>query len=1181
MRIQNMFRDDINRKINGVIQVTQQDETTEREIKEYIITREIKGHFMTFFNNYGEAFNEPTNNIGVWISGFFGSGKSHFLKMLSYILENKVINGVSTVERFREKFEDDPATFMLVDQATRNETETILFNIDEEGFSDKNETVVKRIFAKMFYNHLGFYGEDLKVARLEQFIEKQGKTEAFRRAFEERNGESWIDTRSSFEFFEDDVVPTLVEVLGMSQQAAENWFNSSEKAEISTTQLVSEIKEYVDRKPDNFRLIFMADEVGQYIGTHRDLLLDLQSIVESLGRECRGKVWVICTGQEALDEIIKVRMDAFSTIQARFSTRLSLSSSAVDEVIQKRLLKKTPDAETMLTSVYDRNDIVLKNLFSFKDSRLDMKGFANEFEFVENYPFVPYQFLLVQRIFSEVRKHGGVGEHYSGAERSMLDGFQIVAKAVQDKDENAIAPLYPFYDSIHTFLDGSIRRVIERCARAAENGDGIEAYDVDVLKLLYLIRYVDDIPANLENIVVLMADNIFVDKVKMRKEMQKSLDRLMGQNYIGRTGDVYNFLTDEEQEIQRDIMEHTHVDTADIVTKIGEIIFGDIFATKKYRRGKDDFSFDQMVDGIIIGKLTGGMRLRFLTVATDAEDKAELHLMAESKGSDAIVVLGDTPYYKSLENAMKIRAYVNQRNVAQLSKSVQIIIQNYMEEADRCEKDTREQLERAIEIAEFYVDGEHLPIKSGDAKSKINQALEYLVTHVYYDLDLIEKNVESDADIIAILTGSNQVIAGMEPNRSAAAKIEEYLEMQYKSKLPTSMADILTRYRAKPYGWKEIDIAAVVARLIVDQKVTVKYAGTTIQPDNPKLPDMLRRQSETGKTSISKRQMITATKMRSAKELLRELFDVMDVPNDEDGLVAFVIDHFTELKAHYEDLCKRYEGHHYPDKEVVVKAIQQLEKVLSQKKDNIALIDEVLQNEDPLFDNKEAMQRVEGFFKNQVQVFDTAVKMEADLMNDLSYLANEPEADQALNQIRLITKIQTDSKTIYRRIPELNALMNTVRDGHNRLLDAKRNDVLEIITQCMGKIHGASEADVHYRDVVSKADHFYDEEKKRCAQIQQIALLNGMIPNLWQYCDDTCILIETMKQPVTPPQPKPASPHDTPAPKPVKKNVKQVYRQMAFPAKQLRSQRDIDAYVEYARDYLTMMLKDCDELTLK
>ena len=103
--------------------------------------------------------------------------------MLSYILENKEIDGKKTVEYFRDKFADDPATFMLIDKATRNQTETILFNIDIEGSINKDKTAVLKVFAKMFYNHLGFFGENLKVAKLEQFIDKQGKTEQFRRVF--------------------------------------------------------------------------------------------------------------------------------------------------------------------------------------------------------------------------------------------------------------------------------------------------------------------------------------------------------------------------------------------------------------------------------------------------------------------------------------------------------------------------------------------------------------------------------------------------------------------------------------------------------------------------------------------------------------------------------------------------------------------------------------------------------------------------------------------------------------------------------------------------------------------------------------------------------------------------------------------------------------------------------------
>ena len=322
MKIQSMFQKDIDRDINGVIKVSQDDQQSLKdELSEYIITKELRRHFATFFDNYAKAIDYPTGKIGVWISGFFGSGKSHFLKMLSYLLSNKEVNGIRTVERFRKKFEDD----MMYADAVRSSsmpTETILFDILKQAPVNKDETAILRVFAKMFYRHCGFYGDDLKVARLERFIEKQGKTEAFRAAFKSVHGAPWVDDRDAFAFFEDDLVTVLQDVLGMSERAAHNWFNGEETNELSVAQLVDDIVAYVDTKPNNFRLLFMVDEVGFFIGDNSDLMGNLQAIVEEIGRRCCGKVWVMVTSQEAIDSVVKVSGDDFSKIQGRFNTRL-------------------------------------------------------------------------------------------------------------------------------------------------------------------------------------------------------------------------------------------------------------------------------------------------------------------------------------------------------------------------------------------------------------------------------------------------------------------------------------------------------------------------------------------------------------------------------------------------------------------------------------------------------------------------------------------------------------------------------------------------------------------------------------------------------------------------------------------------------------------------------------------
>ena len=1181
MKIQHMFKDDIDRKINGVVKVDQDaNDVLVQELNEYVITKELKKHFISFFNNYGDAFYEKTADIGVWISGFFGSGKSHFLKILSYILENKEVDGVKTVERFRSKFEDDPATFMLIDRATKGETDTILFNIDIEGSINKDATAVLRVFAKMFYNYLGFYGEDLKVAKLEQFIDKQGKTEEFRRVFEEKNGQPWLKTRDAFAFFEDDIVETLQDALGMSEEASRNWFNGTETVEMSIAQLVSEIKDYVNTKPDNFRLLFMIDEVGQYIGSNTDHLINLQSLVEKIGSECEGKVWVVCTGQEALDEIIKTRQDEFSRIQARFKTRLSLSSASADEVIQKRILSKTDEADKRLTEVFESSDSVLRNLLKFNkdDALLDIRGYETAQDFSKNFPFVPYQFILMQKVFSEIRKHGNAGKHLSGGERSMLSGFQEAAQKIENKDEYSIAPFYLFYDTVHTFLDGAIRRVIERCQTAADEDRGIKPQDVDVLKLLYLIRYLDnDVKSTLDSIVILMADNINMDKIQMREQVRESLDRLLSQNYIGRTGNTYNFLTDEEQDIAREIKD-TSVDTAQIIERIGHLVFGDIYDKKKYRYKIYDFPYDQYVDGQANGSVTGGMKLQIYSIATDDTEKNELRLQTNSKGQ-AIVVLGDGKYYELIENALKIRKYVKTRNVAQLPKSVQDIIRNQQDEATKYENDALDAIKKAIETAEFYVDGEHIEIKGGDAKSKLDQALEYLVTHVYYDLELVGKNANDDSDIVSILTGAEQYIAGTNPNSGAAQKIEEYLEMQDMKHITTKMSDIQARYQGIPSGWKEIDIAAVVALLIYEQKVTIKYSGMTIQPTDSRLPDMLRKKSEVGKTEITKRHVVSSSKVKEVREFLRDFLDVMDVPADEDGLIAFIIEEFEKLEAHYNELSAKYEGHKYPDQPAVRDAVRVVRDVLSHKSDNIALIDKVVSSEDTLYDMQDHLKNVESFFKTQVSVFDNAAYFVESLKNDLDYISHDQEAEHALNQMRLITHVIDGKAYDYKRIPELNELQSTVEKSHDAMLDEKRANLLEIVRSCLEAIHENAFANEETKLISERADKFFDQKKEQIAAEKSLALLDGMSVPMWAEKDRATMAIESAMRPKPVPVVKPEDASEEKPP--VKKEIiKKIARQQMFPAKVLKSNEDIDAYVENIRKQMKQYLQGSDGIQI-
>lgn len=1092
MKLLDIYKSDIKRDINGVIKVAQDDEQSiEQELREYIITKELRKHFDTLFNNYEKSLNYPTDKIGVWISGFFGSGKSHFLKILSYLLSNNVVAGKKAVEYFADKF-DDPMMFAQVERCASVPTDTILFNIDSKSPINKDKTAILRVFAKVFYEHRGFYGDDLKVARLEQFIDKNGKTEEFKAKFEEINGDTWGNARDAFAFFEDDIVEVLMSTLDMSETSARNWFNGTETADISIEQLVKEIKEYVESKGKDYRLLFMIDEVGQYIGSDSDLMLNLQTIVEEIGTRCGGRVWVMVTSQEAIDSITKISGDDFSKIQGRFNTRLSLSSSSVDEVIKKRILAKNENAENMLRLSYDKNSAVLKNLFTFNDAVLDLKGYSNEFDFIETYPFVPYQFRLMQNVLAQIRKHGNSGKHLSGGERSMLSGFQEAAQAIVDKDENALVPFSLFYNTVHTFLESTIRRVIDRCQTAADNGNGIEQYDVSVLKLLYLIRYVDDIKANVDNITTLMVDDIRTDKINMRKQVQESLDRLLSQNYIARNGDTYTFLTDDEQDIAREI-KNTMVDSATIIQSIAQMIFGDLYVSKKFRYGKYDFSYDQIVDETVIGQLSGSVRLRIVTVASDLYNAGQQALIMKSgTENEAIVLLSDsTPYFEEIENAMKIRKYVKSRNVAQLPEAIQAIIRGRQQQATVYEKQAKEYIASAILGAKCYVAGELLENRASNVKDKFDNALSALVESVYSKLSLVRKNFDSDADILEVLSGSavQYNIDGtlFIDNIEAVEEIQQYLDLQAVKMLPTSMGDIQRRFSAIPYGWREVDIAAAVAGLILTQKVSIKYGGSTIQPSDRRMVDYLRRKTEIDKTIVIKRQVVDPILLKKSREFLREYFNVMDVPNDEDGLIAFVIEKFAEVKEKCENLLSsQYAFAKYPGQAIVEETIKLCEELLIQKKDNIVLLNKMVSSQDDFLDNADDLVDVTAFFKNQKVIFDSALAMLRKMEAEKDYLQAEKDAKAAISQIKSIVNMPKP----YNRINELPNLMQEVTKVYNGLLGLKKQEVLADIQSVMAELHQT--ATVQQRDIIEKADFALTAKRDAANVCETLTALDAM-----------------------------------------------------------------------------------------
>jgi len=764
----------------------------------------------------------------------------------------------------------------------------------------------------------------------------------------------------------------------------------------------------------------------------------------------------------------------------------------------------------------------------------------------------------MQNVLAQIRKHGNSGKHLSGGERSMLSGFQEAAQAIEDKDENALIPFCLFYNTVHTFLESAIRRVIDRCQTAADNHDGIEQYDVSLLKLLYLIRYVDDIKANVDNITTLMVDDIRADKINMRKSIQESLDRLVLQNYIARNGDTYTFLTDDEQDIERDIR-NTPVDSATIVQSISQIIFGDLYVSKKFKYGKYDFPYDQIIDDTAIGQLTGAVRLRILTVASDMYTAGDqVLLMRSNVDNEAILVLSDKyPYFDDLESAAKIRKYVKSRNVAQLPEAIQHIIRGKQQQASAYEKTAKEHISSAILEASVYVSGETSSTKTSSVKDKIENALTSLVESVYAKLGYIKHNFDNDNELLQILTNQNKQLTiggGVAVyNPEAVDEVEQFLELQGMKMLPTSMGDIQRRFAAIPYGWREIDIAAVICSLISIQKVALQYGGSMIQPTDKHIPDYLRRKTEIDKTLVTRRTAISDSLMKKSREFLKEYFNTMDLPSDEDSLISYVLDNFSAEKDKLQGLLdNQYAMGSYPDKAIVENGVKLCNDLLSQKKDNTALLNKMVAMEDEFLDLNEDMADVLAFFKNQRTIFDSASSLLYNLSAENEYLQAEQEATKALSQIKAIIAMQKP----YKNIADLPTLIQTVQNIYGQLLDLKKQDVFAEIQAAMGEIHQTAQFD--QKDIIAKADDALDSKKKAAADATTLTQLDAMK-----------IQIASIRQQYIKALMVPAKPDE---------KIVTVNRSSLGYSIKLKSEEDIDKYVAEIKEKLMEKLDGNDVL---
>ena len=1063
MEIKDMFAKPIERDLQGVIKVGDaENENIRQELEEYVVTRELQKHFADFFAAYKKGILGTTPKMGVWISGFFGSGKSHLLKIFSYLLENREVSGKKAIDYFIDDHKIEDA-MVLADMklAADTPTDAVLFNIDSKSDSNgkRDKDAIVNVFLKVFNEMQGFCGAIPYLADLERKLAEDGRYEEFKEKFEAAYGEPWADSRHDFDFVQDTVIEVLADMHYMSEEAGRNWCEKAiQPYRISSEEFARRVKTYIDRKGNNHHVVFLVDEVGQYIGEDSGLMLNLQTVTEDLGTACNGKAWVIVTSQQDIDSIVKVKGNDFSKIQGRFDTRLSLSSANVDAVIKKRILEKTDTAAQTLRLLYGQKETTIKNKIVFTDS-VERKLYAGADDFAQVYPFIPYQFNLLSSVLTAIRTHGASGKHLSGGERSMLAMFKESAADYRHEHEGALIPFYAFYRPMENFLDHSHRGVI---ISAYENSyinpehKAEDVFAIHVLETLFLIKYVRDITANIDNLTTLMMSHIDDDRITLKGRVEDALKTLMRQMLVQKNGESYVFLTDEEQEINREI-ESEDIDNVDVINKISELIFEDIYTDKKYRypkfNGRYTFGFNQRVDDRPYkANQSNDIGVEVLTPASEVTDELTKR-MRSGQGQEVLVVLpNDRSFMDEIQTYLKIEKFLRRSNSSSLMQYESIKEAKRREMRERF-SNAKLFLTEALKEAEIYVNGARADIKSKDVTARINEALQRLVETVYNKLSYIDTLTGED-DIRKLFTERQQFTLGHdekdEPNHLALQDVLAYIDGNSNMHMKTSMKSVKDRFMEAPYGFIEEDVEYLVAKLFVRGDISLTVNGAFVSLLNKSKDEIIQyltKKQFVEKLMIERKVRISDKDKKICKDVMTELFHTAPTNDDEEAMMQFFLQKAEQMTSSLKVLQAYYEKENYPGKETVQSGIRLMREIIEiQSTEEFYPL--IRKKQDDLLDFAEDYEPIHDFFKGeQEQIFDTALSLMKIYDDSKLYIVDEG-LETTVGEVKQIL----NEKKPYKDIPKLPELLDRFRDSYDDILEEQEKPVRSAIDDSYQRI---------------------------------------------------------------------------------------------------------------------------------
>lgn len=1160
MKLNEIFLKDVTRSIEGVVKADDADHLGV-EVEEYVFTNDAAKGVAPLV----EEYTNYTNANGVWISGFFGSGKSHLLKMLAHLLgdvEGQAFAREKVAESFLDKT-DDAMLVASLKKAAAIPAKSLLFNIDQKATliaKDQTDALLK-VFVKVFDESRGYFGNDGAVARFEEDLDKRGQYDAFKAAFANHAEIDWSQGREQTALEGHNIDKAFAEVNGEANPGIIAQYQKSYA--VSIEDFATSVKAWIDTQEPGFRLNFFVDEVGQFIADDVKLMLNLQTIAESLNTKCKGRSWVFVTSQEDMDKVIGDRTrqqgNDFSKIQARFSTKVKLTSQDVEEVISKRLLEKNDVGAAALQSIYAQEAGNFPTIFNFVDGAKTYRNYGDEARFVNTYPFVTYQIPMFQAAIEGLSDHNMFeGKNSSVGERSMLGVVQEVAKRIGGEQVGYLATFDQMFAGISAALKSAAQSAILQAEKhLPDPGSDVTILANRLLKALFLVKYVDSFKATPRNLTVLVYDRFGFDITGLGKQVQEALNLLEAQSYVQRNGNVYEYLTNEEQEIEKEI-KAVDVDSSEVSSKLFRYLSSDILKSNKlkYAKNGQDFSFGYKLDDIPQGNQRE-LTIHFITPETSYSDS---EIAAQSMGRDELrVFLGrDKRLLADLRLLLKTEKYTKQRTNSGATPSMQAILQSkQILNTDR-EKELIERLRQAVGKAQLIINAAEVTSSSLDALTRVTDGFQELVSRTYTSLGLLGGKVFPETQVASAVQNDKGLFdaATLSALNSPGTEMESWIITQTGLGEQVTVKKIVDRFETKPYGWDLGSIEVVLGWLVGNGRVALSVDSNPVV--RTEAASLIRNTGKHQHVVVAPQKAYDQAKVAAFKKFCTDFFDEGAVPTDATELARFGKD---KLASRRDELSALVSSSRYPFTGQLSNVVVLLDDVVGKQVDwylnDFDKADELLEAKEDLIDP------IKSFLNGQqAKIFDDAQTL---LTTNSANLGSLPAGSAEP------VKVLLSDANAFRgnKMNQLKAAADALRGQIDDVVAEKRTDVTAVIegrkTEILGSTYYVNATTVAQESVIRSIDAIL----ARLRGETQVALILQVGATFEQ--DDYPALLSQLVES------RPGGDDDTPPPKPMV-SVKTISAPGV--AGVLESEADVDNYLTALRAALVTTLNDGKRITL-